>query len=87
MISPLSAQDEDLAMIAAQQYFIEYKLNIDANRLQELLPSYIPDSYLPKQNAGQHWMQAIISKLRSPYFQNPRIEPLKVGTFVSFNFF
>ncbi|GFO48953.1 myosin-viia [Plakobranchus ocellatus] len=71
-------KDEDLAMIAAQQYFIEYQLSIDANRLQELLPSYIPDSYLQKTNSGQHWMQAIVAKLRSPYFLNPRIEPLKV---------
>ncbi|KAH9525793.1 hypothetical protein Btru_002381 [Bulinus truncatus] len=72
-------KDEDLAMIAAQQYFIDYKLDIDPQRLQSLLSSYIPDAYLQKTNSGSMWMNAIISKLKSPYFQNPKIEAIKAS--------
>ncbi|CAL1540128.1 unnamed protein product [Lymnaea stagnalis] len=71
-------KDEDLAMISAQQYFIEYRTDIDSQRMQNMLPSYIPDSYLTKANAATLWMNAIVTKLKSPYFQNPRIDPLKV---------
>ncbi|KAK7499213.1 hypothetical protein BaRGS_00009473, partial [Batillaria attramentaria] len=71
-------KEEDLAMIAAQQYFVEYGNNLHSERLQTLLGSYIPDTYLQKPNAVETWMKAIVSKLRSPYFSNERIKPEKV---------
>nr|CAI5854908.1 unnamed protein product [Callosobruchus analis] len=36
-------KEEDLAMIAAQQYFIEYDTDMNVERLLTLLPNYIPD--------------------------------------------
>lgn len=36
-------QEEDLAMIAAQQYYIEFYSEMNADRLLTLLPNYIPD--------------------------------------------
>ncbi|XP_050389741.1 myosin-VIIa [Patella vulgata] len=71
-------KDEDLAMIAAQQYFVEYGSNFSPERLQSLLNSYIPDSYFNKPNASQMWMQAILNKLKSPYFSNEKIKQNKV---------
>lgn len=71
-------QDEDLAMIAAQQYFIEYGNNLIPERLQGLLGSYIPDTCLQKPNAADTWLKSIVSKLRSPYFSNEHIKPEKV---------
>ncbi|ESO98886.1 hypothetical protein LOTGIDRAFT_213685 [Lottia gigantea] len=71
-------KDEDLAMIAAQQYFVEYGSGFSPDRLQSLLNSYIPDSYLAKPNSVQMWKQSILNKLRSPYFSNERIKALKV---------
>ncbi|XP_025078690.1 myosin-VIIa-like isoform X2 [Pomacea canaliculata] len=71
-------KEEDLAMIAAQQYFVEYGNSLIPERLQTLLGSYIPDAYLQKPNAAENWMKGIISKLRSPYFSNERIKPEKV---------
>ncbi|BFZ00850.1 hypothetical protein BsWGS_03889 [Bradybaena similaris] len=71
-------KDEDLAMIAAQQYFIEYGNQVEPQRLQTLLASYIPDSYLQKSNSHHMWMNAIIGKLQSPYFQTSSMEPSKV---------
>ncbi|XP_069105454.1 myosin-VIIa-like isoform X2 [Argopecten irradians] len=69
-------KDDDLAMIAAQQYYIEYGCNANPERLQSLLPSYVPDSSLQKSNAVGFWINMIMTKLRIPYFE--RIEPIKV---------
>jgi hypothetical protein len=74
-------KDEDLAMIAAQQYFVEYGNNLNPERLQTLLGSYILDLHLQKPNAADLWMKHIVSKLRSPYFSNERIKPEKVRFF------
>ncbi|XP_035827560.1 myosin-VIIa [Aplysia californica] len=71
-------KDEDLAMISAQQYFIEYGTDVEPARLQTLLSSYVPDSYLQKGNAVNWWMNSIINKLHSDYFRNKQIEPVKV---------
>ncbi|XP_070213118.1 myosin-VIIa-like [Littorina saxatilis] len=71
-------KEEDLAMIAAQQYFVEYGNNLIPERLQTLLGSYIPDAYLQKPNAMENWMKSIVAKLRSPYFSNENIKPEKV---------
>ena len=71
-------QDEDLAMIAAQQYYVEYGSNVSPDRLQTLLGSYVPDSYLQKPNGAEGWLKAIVTKLRSSYFSNERIKPEKV---------
>ncbi|KAL8588845.1 hypothetical protein ACOMHN_011561 [Nucella lapillus] len=71
-------KEEDLAMIAAQQYFVEYGSNLIPERLQTLLGSYIPDLYLQKPNALDNWLKSIVSKLRSPYFSNERIKGEKV---------
>ncbi|XP_041355506.1 myosin-VIIa-like isoform X2 [Gigantopelta aegis] len=71
-------KDEDLAMIASQQYYVDYGNNLNPERLQSLLTSYIPDSYLQKANAIQFWMSSVVNKLKSPYFSNERIKPLKV---------
>ena len=65
-------------MIASQQYYVDYGNNLNPERLQSLLTSYIPDSYLQKANAIQFWMSSVVNKLKSPYFSNERIKPLKV---------
>lgn len=65
-------------MLAAQQYFIEYGKTVDVQRLQSLLPSYVPESCLQKSSSLHMWMNAVINKLKSSYFQDLRVEPLKV---------
>ena len=76
-------QDDDLSMIAAQQYYIEYGSDINTERLQSLLPSYIP--HLALTTGLNYWMQQVMSKLRLDYFANNKIEAIKVkGDIVSF---
>ncbi|XP_060079316.1 myosin-VIIa-like [Ylistrum balloti] len=69
-------KDDDLAMIAAQQYYIEYGCNVNPDRLQSLLPSYVPDQAIQKPNAMSFWINMIMTKLRIQYFE--RIKPIKV---------
>jgi len=71
-------QDDDLAMIAAQQYYIEHGNVINMDRLSNLLPSYIPDSSLTKPNAMNQHTNMVTQKLKSNYFSNERIKPNKV---------
>ncbi|KAL3848316.1 hypothetical protein ACJMK2_019184 [Sinanodonta woodiana] len=72
-------KEDDLAMIAAQQYYVDYGSNISPERLQSLIPTYIPDSLLlTKPNATNYWIQQIGNKMRSAYFANDKVKPLKV---------
>ncbi|XP_052782593.1 myosin-VIIa-like isoform X3 [Mya arenaria] len=71
-------KDDDLAMIAAQQYYVDYGSSISTERLQSLLPSYIPDSLLNKPNALTFWMTQVNNKMHGPYFKNDIIRSLKV---------
>ena len=71
-------QDEDLAMIAAQQYYIDYGADMILDRLQSLLPSYIPDTSLQGGKSLNYWMQGVISAFKKSYFVRDRVMPLKV---------
>jgi hypothetical protein len=54
-------QEEDLAMIAAQQYYIEYCSDLNVDRLYNLLPSYIPDYCLASADkAIDRWGQLVV---------------------------
>ena len=64
-------KEEDLAMIAAQQYYIEYGKDMNAERLYNLLPNYIPDYCLQRDNAVETWHQLIMQaykKVRIPWY-------------------
>jgi len=50
-------QNEDLAIISAQQYYVDYGLDLTIERLSSLLPSYLPDSYLESQKEASYWIQ------------------------------
>lgn len=71
-------KDDDLAMIAAQQYFIGYDINIQNERLHSLLQTYIPENRLNAKGL-QNWVNLVISKLKSAYFANVNNQkPIKV---------
>ena len=71
-------QDDDLAMIAAQQYYIDYGYDMHMERLQSLLPSYIPDSCLQNSKALNYWMQGVMRAHKKSYFVRDRVPPLRV---------
>ena len=57
-------KEEDLAMIAAQQYFIEYGTDMNSDRLLGLLPNYIPDYCLTADKPPDHWHSLIVNAFR-----------------------
>jgi myosin VIIa len=66
-------KEEDLAMIAAQQYYIDYGDILSQERLQALLPTYcIPDYYL---NNGSNkvldkWVMNVMNAHKYNYLLN-----------------
>ena len=57
-------KEEDLAMIAAQQYYIEYGTDMNGDRLLNLLPNYIPDYCLTGDKPVEYWHQLITQAFR-----------------------
>lgn len=73
-------QDEDLATIAAQRYYIEYSPSpqMVIERLHSLLPSFIPDSSLQGAKSLKYWMQSVFNTFKDSCFVRDRMSPLKV---------
>jgi myosin-7 len=68
-----SSQEEDLAMIAAQQYYIEYCSDLNVDRLYNLLPSYIPDYCLASTDkAVDRWGQLVVQAYKKVMYQSNR---------------
>ena len=65
-------------MIAAQQYFIDYGQDMNVERLQSLLQSYIPDHCLTSTKAQNYWTQGVAAAFRKSYFVRDRVPPLRV---------
>ena len=57
-------KEEDLAMIAAQQYFIEFGTDLNQDRLLGLLPNYIPDYCLTGDKPPNHWHSLITNAFK-----------------------
>ena len=57
-------KEEDLAMVAAQQYYIEYNNDMNGERLMNLLPNYIPDYCLTGDKPVEYWHQLITQAFR-----------------------
>ncbi|KAH9512784.1 hypothetical protein Btru_038182 [Bulinus truncatus] len=71
-------KDDDRAMFAAQRYFIENGQKLDKNVLKSLIDTYIPETYLMDDGDVDRWTDLVADKLKDSYFQNPKIDPLKV---------
>uniref|UniRef100_A0A0P6DFS6 Unconventional myosin-X n=1 Tax=Daphnia magna TaxID=35525 RepID=A0A0P6DFS6_9CRUS len=72
-------KEEDLAMIAAQQYFIEYGSDINIDRLLTLLPNYIPDYCLSTgDKAIDRWAQLTGTALKKSYYIKERVPSSRV---------
>jgi myosin-7 len=74
-------KEDDLAMIAAQQYYIDYGEVLNPERLQALLPSYcVPDYYLNNGSAKsvERWVQTIMNAHKKSYYSRERVPPIKV---------
>nr|XP_058950063.1 unconventional myosin-VIIa-like [Pocillopora verrucosa] len=72
-------KDEDLADVAAKQYYVEYGKEMLADRLINLLPSYLPDSQLQGGKVVlEKWAQLVINCHKKGYYTTEKINPQKV---------
>lgn len=72
-------KEEDLAMIAAQQYYIENGDQLILEKLVESLPHYIPDHCLQaNEKSVERWASLIVSAYKKSYYLRERVPPLKV---------
>lgn len=72
-------KEEDLAMIAAQQYFIEYGTDMAMERLFTLLPNFIPDYCLTGiDKAIDRWAALVLQAYKKSYYLKEKIPSLKV---------
>uniref|UniRef100_A0AC35EU69 Myosin-VIIa n=1 Tax=Panagrolaimus sp. PS1159 TaxID=55785 RepID=A0AC35EU69_9BILA len=63
-------KDEDLALLAAQQFFVDQNgPNLDVEKLEGSIPNYLPDFALTKQgqNTVEKWMQMIMHVFRKKF--------------------
>jgi myosin-7 len=65
-------------MIAAQQHYIDFGTDVMTDRLQSLVPTYIPDTSLQNQKALSYWTEKIGQAFHKSYFVTNRVPPLKV---------
>jgi myosin-7 len=65
-------------MIAAQQHYIDFGTDMMSERLQSLVPTYVPDTCLQSQKALSYWTEKIGLAFHKSYFVTNRVPPLKV---------
>ncbi|KAG7157734.1 Myosin-VIIa-like 1, partial [Homarus americanus] len=72
-------KDEDLAMIAAQQYYIEFSIEMNTDRLFNNLPGYIPDYCVSAgDKAIDRWANLVVAAYKKSYYVKERVQTLKV---------
>lgn len=72
-------KDDDLAMIAAQQYYVEFNIDIQADRMRTLVPQYIPEHYIQGGDAEiELWAQNIAAALRRSYYYKQKSQAIRV---------
>ncbi|KAL4712976.1 hypothetical protein ACJJTC_012046 [Scirpophaga incertulas] len=72
-------KEEDLAMIAAQQYYIEYGQDMNTERLYTLLPNYIPDYCLTGvEKAVDRWGALVVQAYKKSYYVKEKVAAYRV---------
>lgn len=67
-------KEEDLAMIAAQQYYIDYSNDMNVDRLLTLLPNYIPDYCLTGvEKAVDRWAALVVQAYKKSYYVKEKV--------------
>ena len=57
-------QNEELAALGAQQYYVEHGSDMNIERLVGLVPNYIPDPCLQGSGTTEKWTQMIVNAYR-----------------------
>lgn len=75
-------KEDDLAMIAAQQYYIEFGSDLNLDKLIESLERYLPDSCFntasDSSKSLEYWTNLIVNAFKKSYYYREKVSPLKV---------
>lgn len=72
-------KEEDLATIAAQQYYIEYNVDISLEKIRMLLPNFIPDYCLNGiDDALDRWKTLVLAAYKRSYYVKEKVAALRV---------
>ncbi|CAL8107310.1 unnamed protein product [Orchesella dallaii] len=72
-------KEEDLAMIAAQQYYVDYGTDLHADKLNSAMTSYIPDFCLNSSDKSpERWTQLVTTAFRRSLHARERADLLRV---------
>ncbi|XP_063838937.1 myosin-VIIa-like [Ostrinia nubilalis] len=69
--------EKDLAMIAAQQHYIEYGARIDPNVLRKVIVNYIPNQFIQSNDAAlTKWEHLVTKAFESAQSVKSKVDPL-----------
>lgn len=72
-------KEEDLAMIAAQQYYIDFGDELIPEKLITALPNYIPDHcFANNEKSIERWANLVANAYKKSYYYKERVSQLKV---------
>ncbi|XP_047118422.1 myosin-VIIa-like [Schistocerca piceifrons] len=73
-------KESDIAMMAAQQYYIEYGTNMDEKILSTQLPNYIPSHIwkIDPDNILPHWGRLVLDAYQKSYYVKDTVPASKV---------
>lgn len=74
-------KEDELAMIAAQQYYIEFGTEINLDKLIESLERYLPDSCFNSNDSSkslEYWTNLIVNAIKKSYYFREKVSQLKV---------
>ncbi|CAB3368903.1 Hypothetical predicted protein [Cloeon dipterum] len=73
-------KEEDVAMLAAQQYYIDHGSNLSPSILIGSLPIYLPDPYLigPKEKVMDKWSTSVTQAFKKSYYVKESVPKEKV---------
>lgn len=70
--------EKDLAMIAAQQHYIEYGAKIDTDILKKVVVNYIPNQFIQSNDAARtKWENLIIKSFETSQTIKSKIDPIR----------
>ncbi|CAH2066249.1 unnamed protein product, partial [Iphiclides podalirius] len=70
--------EKDLAMLAAQQHYIEYGERLDPNVLRKVIVNYIPNQFIKSNDAAlTKWEHLVTKAFESAQSIQSRVDPLR----------
>nr|CAD7412222.1 unnamed protein product [Timema cristinae] len=71
--------ESDIAMLAAQQFYVEYKTTFDSTLISNVLPNYIPDQFLKSggdKSIGR-WEKLVVEAYKKSYYLKERTPDIR----------